>query len=503
MIEVLDAAAVDLAAMIRRRELTPLELVDAHIARIESVNPHINAVVAHRFEAARREAVQAAATLTQRSADVPPFLGVPCTIKEFFSVQGLPHSAGLWSRRHVRATVDAEAVQRIRRAGAIVLGVTNVPEGGLWLETYNRIYGRTNNPWDTRRTSGGSSGGEAAIVASGGSPFGIASDLGGSIRIPAALCGVVGHKPTGRLVPNTGCWPEAQGELSAYLSTGPIARRVRDVMPLLRILAGPNGTDPVVQPMHLGDPATVAMKDLVVYPVEDTSGVYTWPAARQAVRQATAALAARGARIEQRTLPRLHDAYGIWAGTLAGLPGPRYADMLGLGLGLAYVRELIRLPLRRSRYTSVALILSALEKVIGHFPGRLDAFTQAGKRLQHELEATLGANGVLLHPPYSRPAPRHRAAMLTPLDFTFAGIFNVLEFPVTTVPIGFDRQHLPLGVQIAARRGNDHVTLAVAAALEEDFGGWVRAEPQPRRQAWYVGGPLQGFTDADRMATAE
>ena len=136
-------------------------------------------------------------------------------------------SAGIWSRREVRAEADAEIIRRLDRAGAILVGMSNVPEAGLWMETYNDIHGRTVNPWNPARTAGGSSGGEGAIVAVGGVPFGLGADVGGSIRIPAAFCGTVGHKPTGRMVPNTGFWPPAAGtELSAYLTCGPLCRRV-------------------------------------------------------------------------------------------------------------------------------------------------------------------------------------------------------------------------------------------------------------------------------------
>ena len=227
MVNVLTASMQELAAAVQARQISPVELLEAHMARVLQVNPVINALVADRFAAAQEEAQRAENQLMRRSerTTLPPLCGVPCSVKEFYGVHGMPNSGGLVARRHVRAPRDAEAVRRLRAAGAIVMGVTNVPEGGMWMETYNHLYGRTNNPWDVRRTAGGSSGGEAALVGSGASPFGLASDLGGSIRIPAAFCGVVGHKPTGRLVPNTGSWPPMYGELSAFFCTGPVCRR--------------------------------------------------------------------------------------------------------------------------------------------------------------------------------------------------------------------------------------------------------------------------------------
>ena len=264
--DLLEASATELAALIHARAVSSREVVDVHIARIERVNPLINALANARFSEARREAdaIDTKLAHTDRSEPSPPFLGVPCTVKEFFAVTGLPQTAGLLRRKEEVAKSDAVTVTRLREAGAVILGNTNVPEGGLWLETHNLIYGRTNNPWDLSRTSGGSSGGEGALIAAGGSPFGLGSDVGGSIRYPSAFCGIAGHKPSGRLVPNSGQYPTADGVASAYLSSGPMARRVGDLFPLLKVLAGPDAGDPITRAMELGDPSEVSLKGMVV-----------------------------------------------------------------------------------------------------------------------------------------------------------------------------------------------------------------------------------------------
>lgn len=471
---------MDLARRIRRREVSPVEVVDAHIARIGAVNPALNAVIAERFEAARREAKRAEERVA-RARDpesLPPLFGLPYTAKEYIMAEGMPLSAGIWKRRHVRADCDAETVCRLRAAGAILIGITNVPEGGLWMETYNDVYGRTVNPWDAGRTAGGSSGGEGAIVAAGGAAFGLGADVGGSIRIPAAFCGTVGHKPTGRMVPNTGFWPPAgTGDLSGYLVCGPLTRRVEDVMPLLRILAGPDGADVVVRPWDLGDPAAVDLRDVTVYPVETNGFTRVSASLRATVRTATSALAERGAAVGRLDAPRMRKAFLIWSAMMATGGGPPYADVLGNGEGFSAARELARLALRRSRHTLPAVLIVALEQLASLLPGQLESNVAEGRALQAELEEVLGPRGVMLHPPYSRVAPRHYRAMLTPLDFVCTGLFNVLEFPSTVVPMGFDGDGIPLSVQVIGRRGNDHVTVAVAGALEQDFGGWRRASP--------------------------
>lgn len=474
-------SAMALARMIRQREVSPVEVVREHIERIDAVNPAINAVVAERFEAALDEA-RAAETRVMREPpeDLPPLLGLPYTAKEYIMAKGMPLTAGIWSRRGIAADRDAVTVQRLRDAGAILVGITNVPEGGLWLETYNDVYGWTVNPWDPARSAGGSSGGEGAIVAAGGVPFGLGADIGGSIRIPAAFCGTVGHKPTGRMVPNTGFWPPCEAtELSGYLVCGPLCRKAEDVMPLMRILAGPDGVDTVVRAWTLGDADAVDLRDVTVYPLESNGRTRVSPAYRQAIRDAAAALRARGATIAELDVPRMKKAFAIWSAMLSTGGGPSYAEVIGNGRTLQPGREFVRLALRRSRHTLPAVAIVALEQLTKPLTGVAARAVAEGRALQAELEARLGPHGVILHPPYSRPAPRHRSPMLTPFDFVCTGLFNVMEFPSTVMPVGFDDEGLPLAVQVIAKRGNDHLTVAVASALEAALGGWRRADPRP------------------------
>lgn len=490
--DVLDAAAVDLAARIRRREVSAREVVDRHVARLEAQNPLLNAVVVPRFEAARREADALDERIARDGSDaLPPLAGVPCTIKEFFAVAGLPQTGGLVARRGCVAKEDAPVVRRLRGAGAIVLGVTNVPEGGLWMETDNRVYGRTNNPWDVRRTPGGSSGGEGAAVACGGAAFGLGSDIGGSVRIPAAFCGTVGHKPTGRMVPNAGAFPLPEGEAGAYLTPGPLARRVRDLTPLLRVLAGPDPSDPIARTIPLGEPGEVDLRGLTVIPLPEVGRVRVAPVMAEAVASAARALEARGATVKTAPIPELRDGLLIWAAMLEETATTRYDVILADdGTGTPRTMDpiaelLLRLPFGRSAYTFPALAVAALDRALARLPRLGRRFVEAGRALQARLEQLLGPHGVLLHPPYSRPAPRHHEALLTPLDPACTAVFNVLEMPVTVVPTGFDPERMPVSVQVVAARGKDHVAIAAAGALEERFGGWVRATaaPPPARPA--------------------
>lgn len=471
-------SATSLARGLRARRGGSLELVEAHLARIERFEPTINALVATRFDEARAEAREADRRLAAGGdGDLPPLLGVPCTIKEAFALQGMPNTSGLVSRRGVVASRDATAVARLRAAGAIPLGVTNVSELCMWMESHNKVWGRTRNPYDPRRIVGGSSGGEGAIVASGGSPFGLGSDIGGSIRLPAMFNGVFGHKPTGGLVPGTGQFPISSGPALRYLTTGPLARCAEDLMPLLRILAGPDGEDAGCRDLPLGDPAAVDLGRLRVLDVPDNGSVPVHPAIRHAQRRCVQWLGSRGARVERVRIDELKHSLPIWSAMMAAAGGPSYRELLAAGGRLSLGRELLATLVGRSPYTVPSLGLALIEKLPGLLPGSTDRFVRMGESLRSRLGERLGGDGVMVYPTYPQPAPRHRKPLLPPFNWVYTAIVNVLELPSTHVPMGLDARGLPVGVQVIGGPGSDHVTIAVAQALERAFGGWVPPLP--------------------------
>jgi fatty acid amide hydrolase 2 len=461
-------SATRLAGMIRRREVSSAEVVGAHIRRVEAVNPALNAVVADRFDAAREEAREADRRIARGVADLGPLHGVPCSIKESFALTGMPFTSGLVARRHVRADADAVAVARLRRAGAIPVGVTNVSELCMWMESHNRVYGRSNNPYDVRRTVGGSSGGEGAIVGAGGTPFGLGADIGGSIRMPAFFNGVFGHKATGGLVDNAGQYPLPAEAALRYITTGPIARRAEDLAPVLGILAGE----------RVGDPAGVDLAGLTVVSVEDNGRMDVSADLRAAQRDAAQALAARGATLRTARVDALAQSVEIWGAMLDAAEGPSFSSMLGNGREVSIVPELARWALRRSPHTLPSLVLVLLEKIPKLLPNEGRRFLELGASLRRELVDLIGPRGVLLFPSHTRPAPFHMRPLLPPFQWAYTAIFNVMELPVTQVPLGLNADGVPLGVQVAGVHGNDHVTIAAALALEQDFGGWV---PPPIR----------------------
>ena len=472
-------SVLELAQLVRDQTCSPRELVDAHIARIEAVNPHLNAMVAPRFEAARAEANAADDLLLKTPAEeLPPLFGVPFTAKEFFAAEGMPWTGGILHRKGVRAERDAVCVARLRAAGAILLGLTNVPEGGLWMETTNAIYGRTHNPCDTRWTPGGSSGGEAALVAAGASPIGLASDVGGSIRIPAFMCGVVGHKPSGRLIPNAGQFPGAKGLADAYLGSGPIGRTVSDMMPLLRVLAGPHPDAPLVRPQVLGDPADVDLSGLRLHVLASDGRTMVGPAIRGTLREARDVLIERGATLHELRLPRLRHSLEIWSSMLHEGNDQLYEEMLGKDGELRLLRELLAFPFRRSGHTFAALVVAISDRFTRAMPSLMEHWVAEGEALKREFDAALGNDGVLLYPPYTRPAPRHWDPWRTPFDWVCTAIFNVLESPGTVVPTTKTPDGRPLGVQLLGAQGQDHLCLAAAQAIESHFGRWDPIAPR-------------------------
>lgn len=473
-------SATRLAALIRRREVSSREVVEAHIRRVMQVNPAINAMVEDRFALARVEADLAdRATMRAREDSLPPFHGVPCTIKEAIALKGMSFTAGHVARVGVLADRDATATARLRAAGFIPLGVSNTSELCMWMESHNKVSGRTGNPYDPTRVAGGSSGGEGALVGAGASPVGLGADIGGSIRMPAFFNGCFGHKPTGGLIPNTGNYPIAHGDALRFMTTGPLARRAEDLWPLVRILAGPDGEDAGCRPMSLGDPAAVDLASLDVLVIEENGLFPVHPELRSVLWKAADHLARAGARVRAECLPALRDSAFIWASMMSEAGGPSYAERLGGGRPVSPALALIQYLCGLSPYTLPSIGLVWLERLTASRPADRRRYVEAGRRLREDLCRRIGPRGVLLFPPYPEPAPPHNRPLIPPFQWIYTAIFNALEVPATAVPMGLGSQGLPLGIQVVATHGNDHVCVAVALELERAFGGWVPPDDRP------------------------
>ncbi|HSJ08777.1 MAG TPA: amidase [Longimicrobiales bacterium] len=482
--DLLAAPARDLARAARDGVLSPLDMVEAHIARIEAVNPLINAVVAERFDEARAEA--------RALASVDPagraLYGVPFTVKEMVAVTGMPMTFGCQARRGRVADRDATVVARLRAAGAIPLGVTNVPEWGMWSESYNHVYGRTNNPWDLARTPGGSSGGEGAIVGAGGSAFGIGSDIGGSVRMPAAFCGVYGHKPTTGLLPLTGHYPvyasgsdAALDRTAPYVTLGTLTRSAADIAPLLRVMMGGDGVDPNVDDaLVLRDPADVDWRGRRVALLANPSIALARSAdgaVQRAVERAAAILAARGAEVVEAPRDLLRRAGDAWFAALQSSSPRTFTDVLGDGAGVPLVSSMIAASFGAGRYSWPALFFVLGEKLGTRSERSVRRALAELERMRERLHALIGDGGVLLLPAHPRAVPAHNSFLLRPFDFLVTAAFNALRVPATVAPLGFD-DGLPLSVQVVGTRGSDHLTIAAALCIEEENGPWRPAEPR-------------------------
>jgi amidase len=314
------ASASSLARAIRTGEISSEELVEAHLRRIAEANQSLNAVVHVAGLSARADARAADARLAAGAA-VGPLHGVPITIKDNHDVAGMPCTAATEGLADRIPTMDATVVARLKAAGAIVLGKTNLPELALAFETDNLVYGRTNSPYDLARTPGGSSGGEAAIIAAGGSPLGIGNDAAGSIRLPAHFCGIAGIKPTTGRVPKTGYLGSSGGALSSLMQSGPLARYVEDLELALPIICGGDGQDPAVVDMPLGDRGAVELRRLRVAFHTDNGIVSPTGETADTVRRAAMSLVQAGISVDEacpagieRTFELFFDLFGADGG---------------------------------------------------------------------------------------------------------------------------------------------------------------------------------------------
>ena len=312
-----DLSAAAIAGRVAAGEVSAADVLEEHLTRIEAVDGQLHAVVVRRFEAARAEAAVVDRNRL-RGEPLGPLAGVPVTVKECFQVAGLPTTIGVGRLSGQVAAKDGPLVVALRRAGAIVVGKTNVPQLMLLYESDNPVYGRTNNPWDGDRSPGGSSGGEAAIIAAGGVPLGLGTDLAGSIRQPAHSCGIHGLKPTLGRLSNQGMLHGFHGLSGIGIQAGPMARRVEDLSLAMRILAradDPPAADAIPVAWH--EPAEIDLTALRIGFWIDDGYFSASPAIRRATEEAAAALRDMGVAVEPVEPPDAAEAMRIFFGLIA------------------------------------------------------------------------------------------------------------------------------------------------------------------------------------------
>ena len=458
--EIYYAEASDLASRIRSKELSPVEVVQAHLDRIDAANPKLNAVVTPAQDPIGRAREAEAALM--RGEIWGPLHGVPFTMKDTLDTEDLRTTRGSMVFADHVPQEDATVVRRLKDAGGILLGKTNTPEFAFWWETGNRVFGRTNNPWDLDRTPGGSSGGEAASIAAGMSPLGVGSDVGGSIRQPAGYCGDVGLKPTHGRVPLTGHLPEV---MPRFMHVGPLARTVRDAALALSVLAGPDGRDPYAVPVPLSLPdLDQALPRLRVAWCPEGPFAPVSIEVQATVERAATTLSELGCEIERVSLSTWDDAQSI-------------SMSFFLGDGVSMLR-----PYLEGREDDLTWYFKArMARPKPTFDDYMDSLANT-ELLRHEVTRLFARYDVLVIPTTPTPAHTHETSELTingetvePRNSLRATVsFDLTGSPAVSVPVALSEEGLPIGVQVVGRHFDEATVLHVAAALEAARGEYRR-----------------------------
>src|SRR5438067_2390208 len=458
-------SAVQMAEQIRHKRISPVDLIEAHLTKIDKLNPSLNAFVQVDRERSLQQGREAEAAVI-RGARLGLLHGVPVSIKSSIEVAGFRCEAGTKLRQGAVATQDAPLVSRLRATGAIVLGVTNTPELLMAWETDNLLYGRTSNPWDLTRTPGGSSGGEAAAIASGMSAGGVGSDGGGSIRVPAHFSGICGLKPTPGRIPATGHFPNSVGPFALIGVVGPMARTVQDLKMLFEVMQGSDVGDPSAAPVPVRWPDRDELKKVPIGYFEDDGRTPVTADTRAAVRTAAEALTRAGFQVEPFRPDGLELARQLWW-KFFGIAG-------GMLLG----------PMTRGHEAELSPILKEFSSWVEAEPSHtgeslLDAWIQRDA-IRMQVFAQMRDYPVLLCPVAAIPAFKHGerrwqidGKTVEYLDaWSYTEWFNLLGTPAAVVPVGHSPEGLPIGVQISARPWEEELVLSVAAELETQCGVW-------------------------------
>lgn len=482
------APATQMLQALRRRRISAAELLELHLRRVEAFNPRLNAIVTPDYENARRTAAAADSVRRQEAEDKdedlvqgrrlsPSLRGLPLTIKDSIDVRGLPTTAGLPERADACAEADAPLVARVRAAGAVIMGKTNVPPlTGDW-QTNNRLFGRTNNPWDLDRTPGGSTGGGAAALAAGLTPLEFGSDIGGSIRIPAAFCGVYGHKPSETALPRSGHFPGTPfpNAVETMMVQGPLARSAADLEVAFAVTAGPEVGEDVAWRLVVPPPRHTRLADYRVALLPAIS----WLPVDAEIMEALEALATQLSRAGAKVAEAQPEGFGdlrhhtrlyfslLTVFTFADRPEPirrRFAEQM------------------RARDDEFAdARIQGLEAGAAdylHWHRQREAYRAAYRSFFRDWD-------VLLTPVTIVPAFPHTDApwaerklevngrqVLYELLAVYPALATLSGQPATAFPVGLSRAGLPIGLQVIGPYLEDHTAIRFAYLIEQEFGGF-------------------------------
>ena len=473
------ASAMDAARAIRRGDVSSVELTRHMLERIDKYNPKLNAIVVDIREEALRRAEAADADLA-RNQSWGRFHGVPITIKESYGMEGLPTTSGAPFLKDYRPTEDAVVVQRMRDAGAVILGKSNVPLMTMDIQSYNEVYGTTNNPWDLERTPGGSTGGGAAAVAAGLSFLSVGGDIGGSIRTPSHFCGVYGHKPSLGVLSEEGHIPPIPGSPPAALSNlsvaGPLARTASDLMAAVDVLGGPSGDQAAAYKWFLPPARGTRVKDYRIGYMLDDDFCPVLPEVKEQLQSAVDALRKAGAQVEEGWPEGLNpreqlEAYlFLLVAELTDLPAPNPADVVDLS------------PIKVGQ-----IFMAASQASHREFLAK-DSQRVVARQMWQDYFKTHDA---FLMPVAFVPAfpHQHEGDFLTrTLDTSsgeraYADLLYWISFatltglPATVAPVGLTRDtKLPVGIQVMGPFLEDATPIDIAGKVGELTGGY---QPPP------------------------
>src|SRR6266404_704736 len=456
------ASIAEITASVRSKKLSPVEIVSAHLKRIEAMRPKLNVFVHIDADGARAQG-RGAEDAVHSGAALGPLHGVPITIKSCIDVAGWPCAAGSLLRKDYVAQSDAPLVARLRGAGAILLGNTNTPEFLMAYETDNLVSDKTSNPWDLSRSAGGSSGGEAAAIASGCSAGGVGSDGGGSIRVPAHFCGICGLKPTPGRIPATGHFPAGVGAFSWIGVVGPMARTIADVRALFEVMAGPDPGDAMSAPVPVAAVHDSRLKSLRVGVLESDALGKVDAETASALQKAANDLAAQGHVLEPLRLQGLARVIELWWFFF----GPAIAHLFQRSV--AGQEEKLSAIFRE--YLQFAEAPVTLDEL-------LDACAQRDV-LRAKILQQMRDVRILLSPVSTTAAFRHGEGTWRPGakqcyrdTMRFSQWLNLTGFPGASVPVGVSAEGLPIGVQVIGRPYEEELVLAVAEQIENGRGPW-------------------------------
>jgi amidase len=478
MLDVPFRSARQLAADIRKKKIGCLELLDLYLARVEKYDDALNAVVVRDFERARTRARAADRALAKRQA-WGPLHGVPMTVKESYDVAGLPTTWGVPSYKNNVATKNAVAVDRLLGAGVVLFGKTNVPLFLADWQSFNAIYGTTNNPWDLTRAPGGSSGGSAAALAAGLTALEAGSDIGSSIRNPAHFCGVYGHKPTWGIVPRTGQalpWQKAPVDIDVV---GPLARSADDLGLALSVMAGPDAIDAAGWQLRLRPPTGKRLRDFKVALMLDAPESPVDRTVQDRLQALGDFLGRQKARVNDRARPAVDtaEAFAVYTRLLRSATSDRQTDA-DFEDNLDVVAALAADDQSYYARATRAAVLSHRDWLAANEARHRMRLAWAEFFMEYDLLLCPVA-GVAAFP-HDQNSERHQRTVsvngirVPVTDHLFwAGYTGVSYLPSTAAPCGFTPAGLPVGVQIVGPQYGDLTCLAFARLLEREFQGFV------------------------------